>query len=304
MHSSTSLAAWRLSLLCCSTRLQFERVPLSALERFASSAFVVCAARGYFVCSNTARPRPAGCIIVLLAGYTAAPALSKVCAQALAVFRSCCLLVSIALKCTNNSESLTIGLGDTQILIFLLYNSNRTDQISCLAIISTLLQPLISILHRAFSPFNRRLLKQPGCYTGPTIRGWPINKCPRGTSANHPRLLECASPEVDGYVETPEGREKARGRTERVHATSGNEEDARPETEEANYRRTEETSVESAVTEMTRESEFSAEADSRQEDANSTRHVRGGRWLLQVRAYLPNLYSYVTGMKAGKREDA
>ncbi|KAJ1164439.1 hypothetical protein NDU88_004877 [Pleurodeles waltl] len=54
------------------------------------------------------------------------------------------------------------------------------------------------------------------------------------------------------------------------------EEDAGLETEEASCRRTEEMSVESAVTERTREPEVSVEADSKQEDTDTARPLLQG----------------------------
>ncbi|KAJ1096199.1 hypothetical protein NDU88_001343 [Pleurodeles waltl] len=75
------------------------------------------------------------------------------------------------------------------------------------------------------------------------------------------------------------------GGAKEARTASVDEQNAGQETGAVDYRRTEENSTESAVTERTRESEFSTEANSKQEDTNTIRHVPGGMWLLQGRGY-------------------
>ncbi|KAJ1151903.1 hypothetical protein NDU88_004682 [Pleurodeles waltl] len=75
------------------------------------------------------------------------------------------------------------------------------------------------------------------------------------------------------------------GKGQKRRQASEDEEDARRQTGTSNCRKREESGVESEEAERTRK------------DARTTRHVPVGMWLLQVRAYLPTLYTYLMNVK-------
>ncbi|KAJ1137958.1 hypothetical protein NDU88_004352 [Pleurodeles waltl] len=91
------------------------------------------------------------------------------------------------------------------------------------------------------------------------------------------------------------GRNTAGGGTEGREPSEEEEKDAEPRTEGIDQRWIEEASE--TVKERTLGPKSTAEADLEKEDANTTCHI-------QVQAYLPNLYSYITGMKGGEGEEA
>ncbi|KAJ1213490.1 hypothetical protein NDU88_001127 [Pleurodeles waltl] len=94
----------------------------------------------------------------------------------------------------------------------------------------------------------------------------------------------CVYPEVEGYAVTQGEEEKTLKETSGVFGEnrSTKKEDARPDSGGGTQQKSEGMNRKLRATEKTREAEPSAKDEMRRENANTTRQVPGGPWLLQI----------------------
>ncbi|KAJ1082130.1 hypothetical protein NDU88_002300 [Pleurodeles waltl] len=129
-----------------------------------------------------------------------------------------------------------------------------------------------------------------------TARGRPPSQYPWGSRSSLSLNSACDNAEVGGCAQTP-GEEK------RTQADSGllpsleQRGDTAGGGEEANDNHEEKDTLEREAP------EYDPGISTQAENANISRHIPGGTWLLQVRAYMPTLFSILVGRKGGEGEE-
>ncbi|KAJ1135314.1 hypothetical protein NDU88_001754 [Pleurodeles waltl] len=141
------------------------------------------------------------------------------------------------------------------------------------------------------------------CYGRPHYVSGANRRVPRGTSESDTRSKTHNNPEEEGCGGARKWEEKTWKTQKQEDGENGipdtEDTDASGETETADIAMTEESGEESEEVKRARETDFPAEVAPTNRNAETNRHVLGGTWLMQVRAYLQNPCTYFRSGKEG-----